>query len=180
MAPASGGEPCEVEMTFSQGKTWLPVWVFLYLSLDLSCDMEGSETQQMELRSICSLELLPPAEGCQGLVMKTVRHYVFPHGSWRPLQKQVCKSSRYVRWPRGTPKCPRPEHICPGIHWLENAVVPLFQAGTTVHATVPPWSPPLSGCWPVFFVREREESKTFRGRRWKILISTHSLLCVLR
>lgn len=31
----------------------------------------------MELRSICSLELLPTAEGCQGLVVKTVWHYVF-------------------------------------------------------------------------------------------------------
>lgn len=29
-------------------------------------------------------------------------------------------------------------------------------------------------------MRQGEESKTFRGRRWKTLISTHSLLCVLR
>lgn len=32
----------------------------------------------------------------------------------------------------------------------------------------------------VFLMREGEESKNFRGRKWKILISTHSLLCVLR
>lgn len=130
--------------------------VSLFVSLPgVSCGMEGSERQQMEVRSICSPELLPTAEGCQELMLITVWHYVFSHGSWRPSQKQVCEGSRCVRWPGRTPKCPSPEYICPGILWLENAVLPWAGPDITVRATDPPWSPSLSGCLPGIFNERR-------------------------
>lgn len=58
---------------------------------------------------------------------------------------QMCE----MTW--GDTKMSKPRIDCPGIHWFKNAVLPCARPGIAVHATDPPWSPPLSGCLPGFF-----------------------------